>query len=107
MSRWMSKSIVHVVHENGDRIKMDDYIHKSVHLIVGALASEMYPEQWDQEAKPVKKEEDEAAELDEDELLEDDFAEGREGEEQEDSETLNEGNEGVETEEEGQRRPEG
>ena len=53
MSRWMRKSIAHVVHTNGTRVKLDDYIYKNTHLIVGALASARYPEEWDAEAKVV------------------------------------------------------
>ena len=54
MGTWMSKSIAHVVHQNGDRVKMDDYIHQNTHLIVGALASKRYPNEWTSEASPVK-----------------------------------------------------
>lgn len=56
MSRWMSKSIAEVVHEDGSRLKIDDYIHRDAHLIVGAIASEKHPEAWDAEAKKVKPE---------------------------------------------------
>jgi hypothetical protein len=61
MSRWMAKSIAHVVATDGRRIKLDDYIHQSTHLIVGSLAVSRYPEQWDAQAKLVKPAEDEAA----------------------------------------------
>jgi hypothetical protein len=54
MSRWMAKSIAFVEHRGGERLKLDDYIHRDTHLIVGALASERYPEQWDADAKPKK-----------------------------------------------------
>lgn len=59
MSRWMSKSIAFVELTDGSRVKLDDYIFRDTHLIVGALASERYPEQWDEQAKRVKKEEPE------------------------------------------------
>ncbi|MDY7108160.1 MAG: hypothetical protein SYC29_05940 [Planctomycetota bacterium] len=74
MSRWMSKSIAHVELKDGTRVKLDDYIFRNVHLIVGALASERYPEQWDREAKPIKKgeaEDEDAEDGAEDEAPED------------------------------------
>jgi hypothetical protein len=61
MSRWMAKSIAFVVHTDGARVKLDDYIYRNTHLIVGALASERYPEEWDAEAKPRKKQADDGA----------------------------------------------
>lgn len=54
MSRWMAKSIAYVVHTDGRRLKLDAYLHKDLHLIVGAIASRFYPDQWDVEAKMVK-----------------------------------------------------
>jgi hypothetical protein len=54
MSRWMRKSIATVVHRDGRRVVLDDYKQKRTHLIVGAIASEKYPDQWTAEAKPVK-----------------------------------------------------
>jgi hypothetical protein len=54
MSQWMRKSIAWLVHVDGTRIKLDDYKHKNLHLIVGAIASRLYPDEWDVEAKPVK-----------------------------------------------------
>ncbi len=62
LSRWMSKSIAFMVHTDGKRIKLDDYVFKNVHLIVGAIASEKYPEDWDDQAKPIKDEEPEEVE---------------------------------------------
>jgi hypothetical protein len=55
MSQWMRKSIAWVVHRDGTRVKLDDYKHKHLHLIIGAIASRLYPDEWDEEAKPVKK----------------------------------------------------
>jgi hypothetical protein len=55
MSRWMAKSIAWVVKSDGTRLKLDAYVHKDLHLIIGAIASQKYPEAWDAEAKPVKK----------------------------------------------------
>ncbi len=54
MSRWMAKSIAHVEVEGGERVKLDDYVYRNTHLIVGALASERYPEEWDAQARQQK-----------------------------------------------------
>ena len=58
MTRWMSKSIAHVVHTDGTRAKLDDYQHKDLHLIVGAIASRIQPQEWTPDARPVKAETD-------------------------------------------------
>jgi hypothetical protein len=58
MDRWMAKSIAFVVTEDGQRIKLDDYLYRNTHLIVGALASQRYPDQWLEDAKPVPAEEE-------------------------------------------------
>lgn len=55
MSRWMAKSTAWVIHVDGTRVKLDDYLYTNTHLIVGAFAHKMYPEQWDIEAKMIKK----------------------------------------------------
>ena len=57
MSRWMAKSIAYVVHQEGTRVKLDDYKHRDLHLIVGAIASRLYPQAWDAQAKQIKAEE--------------------------------------------------
>lgn len=54
MSKWMAKSIAHVVHSDGRRLKLDDFKHKNLHLIIGAIASRLYPQDWTTEAKQVK-----------------------------------------------------
>ncbi|MEE8155030.1 MAG: hypothetical protein V3T53_08785 [Phycisphaerales bacterium] len=54
MSRWMAKSIVYVVHTQGTRVKLDDYKHRNLHLIIGGIASRLYPKAWDAEAKQIK-----------------------------------------------------
>ncbi len=54
MSRWMAKSVAQVVHRDGARVKLDDYVQRNTHLIVGKLASERYPDQWDEQAKLIK-----------------------------------------------------
>ena len=56
MSQWMRKSIAFVVHADGRREKLDDYVHRDVDRIVGAIAHRIYPEDWTEEAKAVKKE---------------------------------------------------
>lgn len=61
MSRWMKKSIAWVIHTDGTRVKIDDYKHRNAHLIIGAIAHRMYPEQWEIDAKAVKGDEDEEA----------------------------------------------
>ncbi len=57
MSRWMAKSMAWVVHADGRRVLLDDYKHRNLHLIIGSIASRMYPEAWTAEAKIVKPEE--------------------------------------------------
>ena len=54
MSRWMAKSIAYVVHTQGTRVKLDDYKHRNLHLIIGGIASRLYPKAWDAEAKQIK-----------------------------------------------------
>jgi len=62
MSRWMAKSIAYVVDKQGTRVKLDDYKHRNLHLIIGGIASRLYPKAWDAEAKQFKAAEgDEAA----------------------------------------------
>jgi hypothetical protein len=69
MSRWMAKSVAEVVHTDGARVKLDDYIYRHMHEIVGAIASERHPEEWDAEAKPQRgPEEVDEEPLDEDEV---------------------------------------
>ncbi|MBT8484543.1 MAG: hypothetical protein HKO59_11010 [Phycisphaerales bacterium] len=51
MSKWMRKSIAEVVTTDGTRIKLDDYVYRDMHRIVGALAVVHHPEDWDENAK--------------------------------------------------------
>ena len=60
MSRWMAKSIAYVVDKQGTRVKLDDYKHRNLHLIIGGIASRLYPEAWDAEAKQIKADEPES-----------------------------------------------
>jgi hypothetical protein len=55
MSRWMAKSIAWLVKTDSTRLKLDAYLHKDLHLIIGAIANRMHPDDWDAEAKPIKK----------------------------------------------------
>lgn len=54
MSKWMAKSVAHVVNSDGTRLMLDDYKHRDLHLIIGAIASRLYPQDWDAQAKKVK-----------------------------------------------------
>ncbi len=54
MSRWMAKSIAWVVRSDGTRVKLDDYKYSNLHRIIGSIAHRFYPDDWDEEAKPVK-----------------------------------------------------
>ncbi len=56
MKQWMAKSIAWVETTDDQRIKLDDYIHQDMHLIVGALAHERHPDEWHADAKPVRME---------------------------------------------------
>ena len=51
MDKWMSKSLATVVLADGRKLVLDDYKHRDMHLIVGAIASERYPEKWSPEAR--------------------------------------------------------
>jgi hypothetical protein len=51
MDKWMSKSLATVVLTDGRKLVLDDYKHRDMHLIVGAIASERYPEKWSPEAR--------------------------------------------------------
>jgi hypothetical protein len=64
MGRWMKSSKAWVVHTDGHRVLLDDYIFKGVYRIVGELASARYPDEWTDEAKRVKKDVAEPAEQD-------------------------------------------
>jgi hypothetical protein len=57
MSRWMAKSTAELVLTDGERVKLDAYIFKNLHLIIGAIAHRLHPEAWAEDAKQVKAEE--------------------------------------------------
>ena len=54
MRRWMKASKAWVVHTDGHRVLLDDYLFKGIFRIVGELAAARYPDQWTDEAKKVK-----------------------------------------------------
>jgi hypothetical protein len=51
MSRWMAKSIAWAVHRDGRRLKLDDYKFRGLNRIIGAIATRLYPDKWDQDAR--------------------------------------------------------
>ena len=59
MSKWMAKSKAWVVTKDGRRILLDDYKFRNMHLIVGSLAYERYPEAWTEDARDRSKLKDE------------------------------------------------
>ena len=55
MSTWMKKSLAKVeVAGRTEPIVLDDYEYQDTYLIVGALANRLHPNEWTEEAKPVK-----------------------------------------------------
>lgn len=55
MSIWMKKSIAKVIiKDRAEPITLDDYEYANVYRIVGALASKFHPDEWTEEAKPIK-----------------------------------------------------
>ena len=58
MSIWMKKSIARVSVEGADEVVLDDYENQDAYKIVGALAHKFHPDEWTEEAKPVKEESD-------------------------------------------------
>jgi len=57
MSDWIAKSVAWLVHRDGSRLKLDDYLYGDLFRIVGALAARFYPEVWTEEAKRVMRDE--------------------------------------------------
>lgn len=73
MSRWMEKSIAKVTLADGAVSALDDYKYRNLHLIVGAIAHRLHPDEWTDEARPVKRESQPAAtEREEQEVAADD-----------------------------------
>ena len=54
MHRWMAKSKAWIVHVDGTRVLLDDYVYKGLWKIVGALAASQDPATWTADAKLVK-----------------------------------------------------
>jgi hypothetical protein len=54
MGRWMEKSVAEVVHADGTRVKLDDYFHRDLHLVIGGIAHRLHPEQWNEDGTKVK-----------------------------------------------------
>jgi hypothetical protein len=54
MKRWMKSSKAWVVHTDGRRVLLDDYLFKGIFRIVGELAAAQYPDLWTDEAKKIK-----------------------------------------------------
>jgi hypothetical protein len=55
MSQWMNKSIARVVHGDGGQVKLDDYKFRGLHVIVGAIASRLHPDDWQEDARPAER----------------------------------------------------
>ena len=63
MSRWMAKSTAKVMIDGRDEpILLDDYVYQDSYKIVGRLAHRFEPENWTEEAKPIKDANSEGAE---------------------------------------------
>ena len=54
MHRWMSKSICWVVSRDSSRVKLDAHIYKNLDKIIGVIAHRLHPEQWTEDARPIK-----------------------------------------------------
>jgi hypothetical protein len=55
MTKWMSKSIATVKARGGRTVVLDDYKFRNTHLIVGAIASRLYPDAWTSDARDLAK----------------------------------------------------
>ena len=54
MDRWMAKSTAVVLNTDGTGVKLDAYIYKDLHLIIGTIAHRFHPEQWEEDGRKVK-----------------------------------------------------
>ncbi len=55
MSIWMKKSIAKVqVQGRAEPVVLDDYEYQDAYKIIGALAHQFHPDEWTEDAKPVK-----------------------------------------------------
>ena len=64
MDRWMRASKAWVVHSDGHRVLLDDYVFKGIFRIVGEIAANRYPQQWTDEARKVKSPSNDTAQAD-------------------------------------------
>lgn len=55
MSKWMSKSVATVKTADGRSILLDDYKFRGIDLIVGSIASRLYPEDWTPDGRDLKR----------------------------------------------------
>lgn len=55
MSKWMSKSIATVKAADGRTVLLDDYKFRGIDLIVGAIASRFYPDDWTPDGRDLKR----------------------------------------------------
>ena len=55
MTKWMSKSLATVRTADGKSIVLDDYKFRDTHLIVGAIAARLYPDDWSSDGKDLKR----------------------------------------------------
>jgi hypothetical protein len=55
MSVWMKKSIAKVhVRDRAEPVVLDDYEYQDAYRIIGTLAHQFHPDEWTEDAKPVK-----------------------------------------------------
>jgi hypothetical protein len=55
MSIWMKKSIAKVrIRDRAEPVVLDDYEYQDAYRIIGTLAHKFHPDEWTEEAKPVK-----------------------------------------------------
>jgi len=62
MSIWMKKSIAKVkIRDRAEPVVLDDYEYQDAYRIIGVLAHKFHPNEWTEDAKPVKETGDQAA----------------------------------------------
>jgi hypothetical protein len=55
MSIWMKKSIAKVqIRDRAEPVVLDDYEYQDAYKIIGVLAHQFHPDEWTEDAKPVK-----------------------------------------------------
>jgi hypothetical protein len=63
MSKWMSKSVATIHGTGGEEIKLDDYMMKNAHLIIGRIANRFDPGAWNKDGTKWKSAEDLAGDV--------------------------------------------